>query len=182
MIQLADHFTILRIDASASTAELKAAYRREISQWHPDRFYSDPTGRPAATERAKQINAAYRNLSDLHELGSLPRSTPRTNGRRTAPQPRPQKASRTEKTYEDKKSFTPGFPDLNVLEVFVRSSHITSAGYNPETKTLYIRYHGDAVYSYLDVLEEVFTELMIAESPGKFVHRFICSRYQSVRH
>jgi curved DNA-binding protein CbpA len=179
---LADHLSILGLDASTSTADLKAAYRREIGKWHPDRFHSDPANQPAATERAKKINAAYEHLSELHELGYLPRSTPRPNGQRaTPPPPRPQQAYRTQHTY-NRKPFTPGFPDLNVFEVFVRSSHIISAGYNRTTQTLYIKFDGDVVYSYLHVPESVFTAFMAAESHGKFAHRYIYHQYQSIRY
>ncbi len=178
---LADHLSILGLDVSASTADLKAAYRREISKWHPDRFCSDPANQPAATDRAQKINAAYEHLSELHELGSLPRSAPRPTGQRPTPPPQPQQAYRTQHTY-NRKSFTPGFPDLSVFEVFVRSSNIISAGYNRTTQTLYIKFDGDVVYSYLHVPESVFTAFMSAESHGKFAHRNIYHQYPSKRH
>ena len=177
MPQLVDYLFILGLDAAASTAELKTAYRREISKWHPDRFHGDPANQSAATERAKKINDAYEHLSELHELGSLPLSTSRTNGQRATPPPQPQ-AYRTQHTY-NQKSFTPGFPDPSVFEVFVKSSHIISAGYNRTTQTLYIKFDGDVVYSYLRVPESVFTAFMSAESHGKFAHRYIYYQYQS---
>lgn len=181
MAQLADHLSILGLDASASTGELKAAYRREMGKWHPDRFHNDPANQPAATERAKKINAAYEYLSELHERGVLP-PTPRTNGHRpTPPSPQPRQAYRTQHTYNGK-PFTPGFPDPNVFEVFVRSSHIISAGYNRTTQTLYIKFDGDVVYSYLHVPEAVFNAFMSAESHGKFAYRHIYHHYQSIRH
>jgi curved DNA-binding protein CbpA len=178
---LAEHLSILGVEESTSTADLKTAYRREMNKWHPDRFHSDLANQPAANERAKKINAAYEYLSELHELGSLPRSRLRSNERATPPPPRPQQEYRTQHTY-NKKSFTPGFPDPSVFEVFVRSSHIISAGYNRTTQILYIKFDGDVVYSYLHVPESVFTAFMSADSHGKFAHRYIYHQYQSIRH
>jgi KTSC domain/DnaJ domain len=183
---LTDHLSILGLDASASTAELKKAYRREINKWHPDRFHSDPAEQPAATERAKKINAAFEYLPEQHECGSLPRSASDPNGQRATPPPpqpppQPQQAYRAQHTY-NRKSFTPGFPDPSVFEVFVRSSHIISTGYNRATQTLYIKFDGDVVYSYLHVPESVFTAFMSAESHGKFARRNIYHQYQSIRH
>ncbi len=169
MPQITDHFSVLGLDASASATELKAAYRREISKWHPDRFHSDPVNQPAATERAKKINAAYEHLSELHEIGSLPRSTPRAA---PAQPSKPQQAYRTQHTY-NRKSFTPGFPDPDVFEVFVKSSHIVSTGYNRTTATLYIKFDGNVVYSYIHVPESVFSAFMSAESHGYFAYRNI---------
>jgi curved DNA-binding protein CbpA len=176
----ARYLSILGLNESASTAELKSAYRREIFKWHPDKFHNDPANLPAATERAKEINAANEYLSELHESGVLPRSTRRTNGQRSS-QPQPQDTYRTQHTY-NRKPFTPGFPDPGVFEVFVRSSHIISAGYNRTTQTLYIKFDEDVVYSYLHVPESVFAAFMAAESHGKFAHRNIYHQYQSVRH
>lgn len=176
----ARYLSILGLNESASTAELKSAYRREILKWHPDKFHNDPANLPAATERAKEINVANEYLCELHESGVLPRSTRRTNGQRSS-QPQPQDTYRTQHTY-NRKPFTPGFPDPGVFEVFVRSSHIISAGYNRTTQTLYIKFDEDVVYSYLHVPESVFAAFMAAESHGKFAHRNIYHQYQSVRH
>ncbi len=104
---------------------------------------------------------------------------------RLAPPPaqpsKPQQAYRTQHTY-NRKSFTPGFPDPDVFEVFVKSSHIVSAGYNRTTATLYIKFDGNVVYSYIHVPESVFSAFMSAESHGKFAHRNIYHQYESVRH
>lgn len=49
-------YTILGITATATQAEIKAAYRKLIFQWHPDR---NPGNETEANERSKKIIAAY---------------------------------------------------------------------------------------------------------------------------
>lgn len=43
------------------------AYRDAAKQWHPDRFESDPDHRPEAEEHFKQVQIAYRALTEHHE-------------------------------------------------------------------------------------------------------------------
>lgn len=57
-----DSFTILEVAPDASAAEIKRAYRRKAMQWHPDR-----SSHPEATERFKQIRAAYESLQNHDE-------------------------------------------------------------------------------------------------------------------
>lgn len=61
-MKLNDPWAELGLAAGASDTEIKQAYRRLASQWHPDR---NPA--PEATERMKHINHAYKVLSEgLH--------------------------------------------------------------------------------------------------------------------
>lgn len=52
-------YKVLQVDSEAEPEVIDAAYRRLASKYHPDK---DPS--PAATERMKQINAAYEVLKD----------------------------------------------------------------------------------------------------------------------
>ncbi|NTV70788.1 MAG: J domain-containing protein [Azonexaceae bacterium] len=52
-----DPHEILGVSPGVAPAELKRAYRRLAMRWHPDR-----SDHPQATERFKQINAAYEQL------------------------------------------------------------------------------------------------------------------------
>jgi len=50
---------------ASSQEELKAAYRKKISAFHPDRFTQEkPEVRSYAEEMSKRINLAYRWLYD----------------------------------------------------------------------------------------------------------------------
>jgi len=54
-----DYYEILGLTKSATTAEIKAAYRKLALQWHPDRNKA-----ANANEKFKEINEAYAVLSD----------------------------------------------------------------------------------------------------------------------
>jgi hypothetical protein len=54
-----DSFQQLGLTATASTSEVKKAYRRLVAQWHPDRYLQDSEQQRQAQERLKEINGAY---------------------------------------------------------------------------------------------------------------------------
>lgn len=70
-----DPHEILGVSPGVAPAELKRAYRRLAMRWHPDR-----SDHPQATERFKQINAAYEKLLavevDEAEEVEAPRADP----------------------------------------------------------------------------------------------------------
>jgi hypothetical protein len=56
---------ILGVPRSASLAEIKAAYRKQIKQCHPDRFATlNKDWQQLAEQRAKAVNAAYATLME----------------------------------------------------------------------------------------------------------------------
>jgi curved DNA-binding protein CbpA len=57
-MSLPDYYQILQIKTSATSAEIKAAYRRLAKLYHPDKNASNP----AAEEKFKQVKEAYENL------------------------------------------------------------------------------------------------------------------------
>ncbi|MBI3830948.1 MAG: KTSC domain-containing protein [Planctomycetes bacterium] len=176
MPQIAEYLLILGIDSCESETQLKAAYRREMKRWHPDLFHKNPEMLSTATDRARKINDAFEHLSELLEIGPLPNETVRAN---TPPASKPQQEYRTQHTY-NRRPFKTGFPNPNVFEVFVKSSHIISIGYSRANRTLYIKFDGGSVYGYLNVPESMFSDFIEAESHGKFAHRNIYSQYKYV--
>jgi len=76
-----DYYTVLEINSNASQEEIKAAYRKLAWKYHPDRNKGDQL----AEERLKDVNEAFRVLSDVskrqqydRQLKSIPRSPLKT--------------------------------------------------------------------------------------------------------
>ncbi|AFY94017.1 GUN4 domain-containing protein [Chamaesiphon minutus] len=61
-MKLDRHYQVLEIEAGASQADIKQAYRNLAKVWHPDRFVGDPILQKQAQEKLIQINAAYEVL------------------------------------------------------------------------------------------------------------------------
>src|SRR5438105_10115429 len=59
----ADYYKILGIDKSASTDEIKTAYRKLAMKYHPDR---NP-GNKAAEDKFKEATEAYETLGDTQK-------------------------------------------------------------------------------------------------------------------
>lgn len=165
---------ILGVHSYGSAETLKAAYRQLVKQWHPDRFHNDPVQEEVANEQMKLINAAYEHLSELNDYEGAHGQVQRP-GSTSSSQERP--AYRPQHVYRGE-GFVPGFPDPDVVEVFIKSSHLVSTGYNRKTRTLYLKFMRNAVYAYLDVPETVFLDFLAAESHGKFAHRCIYGHYK----
>lgn len=63
----------------------------------------------------------------------------------------------------------------------VTSSNIRSVGYDAESQTLEIEFHGGGIYRCFGVPESVYTSLMSASSHGSYFHRNVKDRYQWTR-
>ena len=61
-------YRVFGLDAEASDAELEQAYRRLISQYHPDRLQgAAPELRQQAEAKARELNAAYDRIRQLRK-------------------------------------------------------------------------------------------------------------------
>jgi hypothetical protein len=57
----------------------------------------------------------------------------------------------------------------------VSSSNVLAVGYDPETKTLTVKFKSGAVYQYPRIEPEMFDKLLAAESVGRFVNMIVRS-------
>ena len=63
-VQYKDYYKTLGVAKTASTKEIKSAYRKLARQWHPD---VNPTKKKEAEEKFKEISEAYEVLSDAQK-------------------------------------------------------------------------------------------------------------------
>lgn len=63
----------------------------------------------------------------------------------------------------------------------VSSSNLRSVGYDPDSATLEIEFHGGRIYQYFNVPQSIYKGLMNAASHGKYHHRKIKGRYRYQR-
>jgi DnaJ-class molecular chaperone len=63
---VAAEYELLGVKSGCTKVELTAAYRRKVSQWHPDYLERmAPELRQFATEQLARINAAYEKLTRM---------------------------------------------------------------------------------------------------------------------
>jgi hypothetical protein len=73
MVDYDELYRLLGVDATVSWDTVRAAHRRLVRKWHPDRFGHSDQERRAAEERTKLINHAYQAISRFYnENGRLP--------------------------------------------------------------------------------------------------------------
>lgn len=149
--------------------EVKAVYRTLMKLWHPDKFQSE-ADIAIATEKAQRINEANCLLEEW--LDTLPAHAKSHGTRDGFTEWTAANRGQARNTYQ-KREFTRGFPDDTAFEFFVRSSNIISAGYNRNTRKMYLKFHDNSVYEYCDVQPELFDQFMQTPSHGKFAHRQI---------
>ena len=63
----------------------------------------------------------------------------------------------------------------------VESSNLASVGYDEATQTLEVEFNHGGIYQYFEVPKEVYEELMIADSHGKYFNGCIKDDYEYQR-
>lgn len=88
-----DPHQVLGLRPGATSAQIKAAWRRLARQHHPDLTGDDPAASRRATRKMAEINAAYESLRSGTRPGVRPTASPRypdrTAGRPAGPPPPP---------------------------------------------------------------------------------------------
>lgn len=172
------HRTILALGASFGKPELKTAYHGLIRQWHPDlKFCAQPEVQAEATEKTKAINIAYEFLSEVLDLCGGNYRALDQSGLAGSGGSWSWADLQPKRTYEGR-TYSAGFPDPAITEIFLKSSHIVSTAYSRATQTLYIKFSGNSVYRYFDVPESVFEAFLSAPSHGKFGHQYIYPKFR----
>jgi len=101
---MSDPYKILGVSKSASTDEIRSAYRKLAKQLHPDANPDDA----AAEDRFKKVSTAFRLLSDAKKRAQYDRGEIDANGEEVAPHHHYQSARRGRQSGE----FTDIFSDL----------------------------------------------------------------------
>lgn len=66
---MTDPYKILGVSPTASDEEIKQAYRELVRKYHPDK-YADSDLADLATEKMKEINAAYEEIQKMRQAGT----------------------------------------------------------------------------------------------------------------
>lgn len=115
-------YSILGVFQDDGWEMIRAAYKKQIKRWHPDRF-QDPNHRRIAEEKSKEINQAYQKLSEYYEkFGTLPPDySPQATSIETS---QPCTAVETE---SDENSYPHGFASVEPVQSATHRSYISIA-------------------------------------------------------
>ena len=65
---MTDPYKVLGVSADASDDEIKKAYKQLVKKYHPDK-YRDSDLADLASEKMKEVNAAYEEIKQMREAG-----------------------------------------------------------------------------------------------------------------
>jgi DnaJ-class molecular chaperone len=68
---MTDPYKVLGVSADASDDEIKKAYKQLVKKYHPDK-YRDSDLADLASEKMKEVNAAYEEIKKMREAGGGP--------------------------------------------------------------------------------------------------------------
>jgi len=153
-------FEILGAPYGCGVTTMTKCYRKLISRWHPDRH---PGNESIALITTQRINNAREVLDDAYERGVVFQREADNSQHRERYETKHTASRRWKNSI-----YTPGFPDPNALEIFVKSSNILSFGYNATIEVLYVKYLSNVVYAYYDVPLRIYEGFLVAESAGRY--------------
>ena len=153
----ARHLALLGVPPDATAAEVRAAWRKLMLRWHPDRHPGDPEAQRAAHERAREINEAWAALSA--DAGRGRPGPPAGEGR-----------------YRRS-----SFPSADVPERPLRGRTISSVGYDDRHRILYVKFRKGVVYAYHDVPRAAYDGLLSARSHERYAEEHLFGAYPFTR-
>jgi DnaJ-domain-containing protein 1 len=68
--ELERDFHNLEVAVGAPWNDVQRAYKRQLAQYHPDRFAAQPKKYATATEITKQLNYSYQRLKQFYAAGA----------------------------------------------------------------------------------------------------------------
>lgn len=68
-----------------------------------------------------------------------------------------------------------------MIRYSVKSSNISTIGYDPQTQNLEIEFKGGTVWTYHDVSESTYNSLMNADSVGGYFQKHIRNEYKATK-
>jgi len=188
--EFSNYCKVLGVSEKHTQSDLKRAYHALIRTWHPDKFHSNEKDMEEATEKCKLINLSYDFLSeypnyisnfvnDFTDKTSQTKSNPPGNqyGRTKPNRTKNRDEYRAKHTYKGEE-YNIGFPDCEVVEVFIKSSFIISTGYDRKIQVLYMKLAGNRLYKYYNVPETTFDDFLSASSHGEFANKCIFYKFK----
>jgi hypothetical protein len=61
------------------------------------------------------------------------------------------------------------------------SSNVSRFGYEPNNQTLFVEFHSGGMYQYFDVPEQVFEDMKVAPSKGRYLAQMVKGIYRYAR-
>ncbi|KAI1110808.1 DnaJ-domain-containing protein [Nemania sp. NC0429] len=110
-----DYYRILEVPDTATTQQIRDAYKRAALKTHPDRVAADSPERPSRTRKFQLVNDAYYALSDSKRRREYDAQRRLFGGSKSKSKPKPSKPSKPAKASSANPpgTFTPDFEEAD---------------------------------------------------------------------